>query len=432
MTASIWTPGSNNVPAVDPRSQLKSETFVATEGQTAFTITQFTYSVNNGALSVYVNRAKLPGSEVTETSTSTFSIPACDVGDLVEVVGNTAIEDAEGAAALAEASAAAALISENAAAASAAAALVSENNAASSESTATSAANAAAASAVLAATFVPLDWEGAWLTATAYQVNDAVKEAGSSYICLEAHTSGTFATDLAANKWDVIAEKGAAGAGSGDMLAANNLSDLTNAATARNNLGVAIGSDVQAYDAELAAIAGLTSAADKGIQFTGVGTAATFDLTAAGKALLDDVSAAAQRTTLGLVIGTDVQAYDVDTAKLDVEQTWTAQQTPKNGTLTDGATIDWNGDSNGQVVAVTLAGNRTLNAPTNINQYAMYILRVTQDGTGSRTLAYNAAYKFGTAGAPVLTTTASKTDLLGFIGGSGNTLEYTGIRKDAV
>lgn len=88
--------------------------------------------------------------------------------------------------------------------------------------------------------------------------------------------------------------------GTGYLASANNLSDLTNTSTARTNLGLAIGTNVQAYDAELAAIAGLTSAADKGIQFTGSGTAGTYDLTSAGKALLDDADASAQRTTLGL------------------------------------------------------------------------------------------------------------------------------------
>ena len=46
-------------------------------------------------------------------------------------------------------------------------------------------------------------WKGAWVTATAYVLNDTIEEDGSGYVCIEAHTSGTFATDLAASKWEL-------------------------------------------------------------------------------------------------------------------------------------------------------------------------------------------------------------------------------------
>ena len=94
-------------------------------------------------------------------------------------------------------------------------------------------------------------------------------------------------------------------------------SDGTNIVEVNNDLaGLTVGTDIQAYNANLAAIAGLTSAADKGIQFTGSGTAGVYDLTAAGKALLDDADAAAQRTTLGLTTTSDVQfdSFGVGTA----------------------------------------------------------------------------------------------------------------------
>jgi len=91
-------------------------------------------------------------------------------------------------------------------------------------------------------------------------------------------------------------------------------------------------------------------------------------------------------------------------------------------TLTDGATIDWN-LSTQQVAKVTLGGNRTLNAPTNQQAGALYSLAIIQDGTGSRTLTFNSAYKFTGATAPTLTTTASAKDIIIFKSDGTNLLE---------
>jgi len=85
-----------------------------------------------------------------------------------------------------------------------------------------------------------------------------------------------------------------------DITVADGGTGSSTAAGARTNLGLAIGTDVQAYDAGLQSISGLTTAADQSIYLTGTDTYAAYSLTAAGRALLDDADAAAQRSTLGL------------------------------------------------------------------------------------------------------------------------------------
>ena len=82
-------------------------------------------------------------------------------------------------------------------------------------------------------------------------------------------------------------------------------------------------------------------------------------------------------------------------------------------TLTDGATISWDTQTS-SVAKVTLGGNRTLGAATNAQTGQFVSLLIIQDGTGSRTVTFNAVYEFTEDTAPTLTTTANKGDLFVF------------------
>lgn len=139
-------------------------------------------------------------------------------------------------------------------------------------------------------------------------IADATSTSEDGSILMRAKVAGTMTTLATLSSAGLVLSTALAIASGG--------TGATSASAARTALGLAIGSDIQAYDAGLASIAGLTTAADKMIYTSGSDTYAVTDLSAFARTILDDADAAAVRTTLGLVIGTNVQAYDAELAAL--------------------------------------------------------------------------------------------------------------------
>lgn len=193
-----------------------------------------------------------------------------------------------------------------------------------------------------------------WATATDYTTSSTVFEGYGFYLCLVDHTAGTFSTDLAAGRWQLLADLTPP---TGGLIAANNLSDVDDAATARANLGAQVsvtggastittsnltadralvsnGSGKVAVSAvtatEIGALAGVTetgtsliTAADAAAVRTAAGA------TTAGSAVFTAADAAAQRTAMGLGTAAVADLIDEDNMATDSATRPPSQQSVK-------------------------------------------------------------------------------------------------------
>ena len=285
------------------------------------------------------------------------------------------VVDASAAAASASAAATSATAAAGSATAAAASATAAAADAVSTAADVTTtnanvtAAQAAQAAAELAADDFTDRYYGAHANDTAAQTyitgQGLTVDTGDLYF----NTTANITRVYNGSSWDNVATSTA-----GFLTSANNLSDLSSAATARTNLGS----------------------------------------TTVGDAVFIAASVAAAQQALDVEVGVDVQAYDADTAKLDVAQTFTAAQvgSTQTASITGSTTLDFSVYQN---FVLTLTGSVTLDNPTTETAGHSGFITFLQDATGSRTVSLGTDYETAGAAGLTLSTAASTTDIVPYV-----------------
>jgi hypothetical protein len=212
-------------------------------------------------------------------------------------------------------------------------------------------------------------FKGDWATATAYAVNDFVAESSSNYVCLVAHTSGTFATDLAAGKWQLVSTTGSTGA-TGAGYAATSATSIaigtgSKSFTTQSGLAYTVGARVRVssdgtstawMEGLVSAYSGTTLTVEVAVT-SGTGTKADWNINLAG----EPGSSAMPGYLFGLTLSNDATTPD---EILDIAA---GRCTDSTGTatinlataITKDVTASWaSGDGNGGMgVGITVAAS---------------------------------------------------------------------------
>ena len=155
---------------------------------------------------------------------------------------------------------------------------------------------------------------------------------------------------------------------------------------------------------------------------TATGLVASGDTIAVAKGGTGSTSASAARTALGVAIGSDIQAFDSDTAKTDVQQTFTKSQIASTYTGT-ALTLDFDTYQN-FIITLSAGANSLANPSTEASQVGQtgWIIFIQPSSGSAGTLTLGTDYESPAGGGIALTATNSKYDVVGYVVKADNSI----------